>query len=423
MADTASFSGFMKTKALPILRDGLHSGKVLLFGGDSGNPEGFQGIQRSGEHINHVGNEFRIPLKVKRNQAVGFRHENERLPSAGASEYTWMTEPLRAGYGVFNISGQLLKAASTDEGAFKSAFKQEMEDTVTTSKIDWNRAAYGDGSGTMAGFSAAEAVAQTVLSVTSTINFRGGEIIDIVTASTGVVNAGDNALEVVGVDRAAVTITVNRGLTTATVAGTHVIVRASSSSTAAVPNNSYQREIQGLASIVSPTGTLHTVSPVTYPLWKSPSTAVGGALADVNLHNALDGVGFETGLDPESQDGFIMITTRGVRSRYAQTLTTLKSFTNAEALHLRGGFKVLDFNGRPMYTDDQCPLGRLYGISTKDMFWAESSDWDWMDKDGSVLKHVTGFDRYEAVLFKYANLGTVMRNRHFVLTGITDDVR
>lgn len=422
MADTATFSGFMKTKALPILRDGLHSGKVLLFGGDSGNPENFQGISRSAEHINHVGNEFRIPLKVKRNQAVGFRHENERLPVAGNSEYTWMTEPLRSGYGIFNITGQLMKAASTDEGSFKSAFKQEMEDTVTTSKGDWNRAAYGNGSGVLATVTGTEAIGQTVISVDTTINFRGGEIVDAVVTTTGVIPTGESAHEVISVDRPNLTITLNRALVTA-LGTTHSFVRASSSSTVAAPNNSYQREIQGLSSIVSATGSLHGVNPVTYPIWKSFSDPVSGALADIDLHGALDSVGFETGVDPESQEGFVMVTTRGVRSRYAATLTTLKNFTNAEAMHLRGGFKVLDFDGRPIYTDDQCPLGRLYGLSTKDLFWAESSDWDWMDQDGSVLKHETGYDRYQAVLFKYANLGTVLRNRHFVLTAITDDTK
>ena len=423
MADTASFSGAMKTDFIGPIRDGMHSGKVLLFGGDSGNPEGFQGIQRSAEHINAVGNEFRIPLKVKRNQAVGFRLENERLMDAATGEYTYMTEPLRAGYGVFNISGQLLKAAESDKGAFKSAFKQEMEDTVTSSKIDWNRAAYGDGSGTLAtvrtNYTASGGDGE--IDVDTTINFRGGEIIDFVNSSGTVISSSH---EVTAFDRANRTITIDSGTTTEDdLTTSHFIVRASSSSTIAKPNNSQNREILGLDSIVSATGTLHGVNPVTYPIWKSYEADVDGALADTDIHTALDEVGFESGLDPESTDGFVFVTTRGVRSRYAQTLTSLKQFTNAEALHVRGGFKVLDFDGRPIYTDDQCQLGRFYGLSTKDLFWSEASDWEWLDKDGAVLSRVDGYDRYEAVLYKYANLGTTRRNGHFLLYGITDDTK
>jgi hypothetical protein len=420
-ADTATFSAAMKTDFIGPIRDGLTSGKVLLFGGDSGNPEGFQGITKSSEHINAVGNEFRIPWKATRNQAVGFRLENERLMSPGSSSYTYLTEPLRAGYGLFNITGPLLKAAESDAGSFKNAFKQEMEDTVTASKSDWNRAAFGDGTGVLAGIApAGEAIGQTVISVDSTINFRGGEVIDFTTIAGVVVDA---ARTVIAVDRAAVTITIDAAITQALVSGTDFIVRASSSSTAAIPNNSLNREIQGLSSIVAATGTLHGINPTTYPRFKSYVAPGVGALADLDLHTALDTVGFETGVDLESEGDFVMVTTRGVRSRYAQTLTSLKQFTNAEALHLRGGFKVLDFDGRPMYTDDQCQLGRLYGLSTKSLFWAEAGDWDWMDQDGSVLKHETGYDRYQAVLYKYANLGTTQRDRHFLLSGITDDAK
>src|SRR5215207_208174 len=89
-ADTASFSGAMKTRFLGPIRDGLAKGKVLLFGGDDSNPEGFQGILRSAEGINFVGNDFRIPLKATRNQAVGFRSEGETLMMPGAGTYTYL---------------------------------------------------------------------------------------------------------------------------------------------------------------------------------------------------------------------------------------------------------------------------------------------------------------------------------------------
>ncbi len=419
-ADTASFSAFMRTDLIGPIRDGMHKGMVLLFGGDNGNPEGYQGITKGAEHINQEGNGFRIPWKSARTAAVGFRHENDRMPTAGRVEGTYLEEPLRSGYGIFNITGQLLKASEKNSGAFESAFKMEMDDCVTASKIDWNRAAFGNGTGVMA-VSATEAAAQTVCTVDTTVNFRVGEIIDGLTISTGVVI--EPARTVTSVDRANLTITVTPALTTGLTTTTDGWVRASASSTVAVPNNSWNKETQGLASIVAATGTLHTISPVTYPRWASQITTSVGALADLDIHNAMDNVGFETGVDPESDNNFVMVTTRGIRSRYAQTLTTLKQFTDAGVMHLRGGFKVLDFDGRPIYTDDQCPVGNVWGLSVKDLFWAEASDWEWMEKDGAVLSRVSGFDKYEAILFKYANLGTTNRARHFRLSGVTDDTR
>jgi hypothetical protein len=423
MADTASFSAAMKTKFIGPIRDGLHKGKVLLFGDPEANPGDFGGIIPRAEGIDFVGNEFRIPIKASRNQAVGFRSENETLMSPGAGTYTYLTEPMRSAYGVFNITGQLLKASETNEGAFKQAFKEELDDTVLSSKLDFNRAAYGTGVGTMATVRNIEAIGQTVLDVDTTINFRGGEVVDIVVLATGVVVTGEAAHTVLSVDRANRTITVARALTTALAVGTHGFVRASTSSTVAAPNNSWNKEIQGLQSIISSTGTLHGINPTTYPFWKSYQAAVAGPISDAVLRDAVDGVGFESGVDLESGNDFAIVTTRGIRRRYADTLLSVKRFNNVEATTLRGGFNALLFDDKPIFTDDQCPVGNVFGLSLKDFFWAQESDWEWMDQDGSVLKHEAGKDRYIAYLFAYKQLGVTRRNSHFRLTGVTDDVR
>jgi hypothetical protein len=424
-ADTATFAGAMKTRFLGPIRDVMHQGRVLLWGsggeGGAGTPEGFRGIIPMAENISFVGNEFRVPFKTKRNQAVGFRSENEVLPAPGASGYTYLTEPMRYAYGVFNITGQLMKAAEEGEGAFKAAFKSEMDDTVLTSKLDHNRAAWGDGSGVMAVLRNNEAAAQTVIDVSTTINFRGGEIIDGVTIATGVVI--EPARTVIGVDRANRTITVSPALTTGLTAPTDGFVRASIDSTIAAPNNSWNKEIQGILSIVTATGALHGINPATVPFWKSYVNPIGGSISDAVVHDALDNVGFESGVDMEGDLSFALVSTRGIRRRYADTLLGLKQFNDVQSQNLRGGFKYLDFDGNPWFVDDSCPIGTLVGLSLKDFFWAQSSDWDWMDKDGEVLKWESRRDRYIAILYKYTQLGTMARNRHFRLTGITDDVK
>ncbi len=420
MADTATFSGAMKTKFIGPIRDNLHRGKVLLFGGDDSNPENFQGIPRNAENIDFVGNEFRIPLKTSRNQAVGFRSENETLPAAGASAYTYLTEPMRYAYGIFNLTGQLMKASETNEGAFKQAFKQEVEDTTLTSKIDHNRAAWGDGSGKFADVRTLAAAAATTVDVSSTINFRGGEFIDWVNAAGAVISP---AHKITGVDRVARTVTFTPGLTGGLTAGTHFAVRASSDSTIAVPNNSQNKEIQGIASIVSDTGTLHGVNPATFPFWKSYKKNIAGAVSDAVLRDAKDGVGFESGVDAESSNAFALISDRGIRRRYADTLMSVKRFNDAQSVKLHGGFTALMFDENPWFVDDQSPIGQVVGLSTKDLFWSQLSDWEWMEEDGKVLKHESRKDRYTAILFKYSNLGTARRNAHFVLTGLTDDIK
>lgn len=422
MADTATFSAAMKTKLIGPIRDNLAKGKVLLFGDPDANPTDFKGILPSAEGIDFVGNEFRIPLKAKRNPAVGFRSENETLPSPGSSSYTYISEPMRYGYALFNITGQLLKASASSEGAFKRAFKSEMEDTLLSSKLDVNRAAQGDGSGVIAVVRNNEAAAQTVLDVVSTINFRVGEIVDGLTISTGVVI--EPAREVTAVDRVNRTITVTPSLTTGLTATTDGFVKASSDSTVADPNNSFGKEIQGLDSIVDSTGTLHGLNPTSYSWWASTETAVGAGVSDSVLRDAKDAVGFEQGLDlNESGLDFVMVTTRGLLRRYADNLTALKRFNDLKSTTLHGGFKVVTFDEEPIFVDDQTPVGRWYGLSLNRLFWAQMSDWEWMDEDGNILSRESRKDRYVATLFKYCQLGTTHRGAHFKLTGLTDDVR
>lgn len=421
MADTATFSAAMKTKFIGPIRDNLPKGKVLLFGDNEANPDQFKGILASAEGIDFVGNEFRIPTKAKRNQAVGFRSENEKLPAPGSSSYTYFQEPMRYGYALFNITGQLMKAAESDEGAFRSAFKAEMEDTLLASKLDFNRAAYGDGSGKMATIRVNELAAQTVLDVDTTINFRTGEIIDFVDAAGTVVNA---AHEVTAVDRTNRTITVDPAIANALTANTHFAVRASRDSTIASPNNSQNKEIQGLTSIVSDTGTLHGLNPATYPFHKSHVKNVAGAISDSVLRDAKDAIGFEQGIDLESGLDYALVTTRGIVRRYADTLTSLKRFNDAQSVKLHGGFTAVMFDENPIFRDDGCPVGNVFGLALNKFFWSQMADWDWMEEDGSVLKwDTTRRDRYIAVLYKYCQLGTTHRGAHFRLTGVTDDVR
>ncbi len=410
----------MKTKFIGPIRDNIHKGKVLLFGDSEANPEDFKGIIPSAEGIDFVGNEFRIPLKAVRNAAVGFRHENETLPQPGSSQYTYIQEPMRYAYGLFNITGQLMKASESNEGAFRTAFKAEMEDLTLQAKIDHNRAAFNDGSGKFCNVVGNPILGATTVNVDSTIYFRGGEVIDFVNAAGTVISP---AHTVVAWNRATLAITISPGLAAALTGGTHFPVRASLDSTIAVPNNSQNREIQGLQSIVSSTGTLHGLNPTNYAFWASQVFTGVGAINDTQLRISKDQVGFESGVDLEAGLDYALVTTRGIRRRYADTLTSLKRFNDAESVKLHGGFTALLFDENPIFVDDQCPVGNLFGLALNLLFWSQLSDWEWMEGDGDVLKWEPRRDRYIAVLFKYSQFGTTQRNAHFRMSGITDDAR
>ena len=436
MADTATMGALMRDRLIGPIRDNWHAGMVLLFGTQTdpsgndadGNPIGFKGILANAENIDNTAGMFRIPWRANRAESVGFRSEHEVLPAPDSEKFTYLTEPLRYGYALFNITGQLLRAGESSEASFESAFKTSMTSTLGASKRDFNRAAFGDGSGKMAARVSGGTTAAATVTVDTTINFRTGEVIDWVETNTGAPLTNNTAFRVVAIDRANKVLTMDRNFGTNLTANS-VAVRASLDSTSTTPNNSYAKEIQGLASLVG-TGLLHGMNPATYPLWKSyvdnaSTFAAGAVLNDKILRNAKDQVGFESGLDLAGGNGldFAILTTRGVRSRYSDTLLPLKRFNDVGSVKLHGGFTALMFDENPIFTEDMCPPGTVYGIAMNRLFWAQASDWEWMQEDGKVLKWESRRDRYVAVLYKYCNLGTTQRNAHFKIQQLADDVR
>ena len=428
MADTSSFSAAMKTKFIGPIRDQLHSNKILLFGlrtrdGDDKQDmphasRDFRGIVADSTGIDFVGNEFRIPLRTSRNQGTGPRAENAILPAPGNQGYKYISEDLRYFYGLFNITGQLLKASESNEGAFRRALQAEMEGITDDLKRHVNIQAFGTGDGALA---TVTNVSGNDITVDTTIYFQGGEYLDVYAAPVDPANSPLNAkaFYVTAIDRSTLTLTVSdgTGITTGS-----VLVRASSDSTQGAPNNDVYQAINGLQNIISADGELHELDPKNAgeTFWKSSEVDAAGAIVgDSLLRQLKDAIGFESGSDEET----ILITTRGVRNRYANTLTALKRFNDAQSVKLRGGFTALMFDETPMVYDDHCPLGHVFAVNMPAMFWSQMSDWEWMEEDGEVLKWEPRYDRYVGVLFKYCNLGTWARNRHGKIVNAEDDVK
>lgn len=415
--DTATFSGAMKEQFIGPIRQVLHQGRVLLYGDEGGaDPTNFKGIQGTAEGIDYVGNGFRIPIEAKRNQSVGFRLENETLPAPNSGEYTYIEDHLRYAYGLFNITGPLLKAAASNQGAFATAFQAGMDSTTTQCKLNMNRAAFNDSTGTLTTATTASGAATTI-PVASTINFRGGEVVDIV--STGGTYRVNGAT-VLSVSRTPGSLSVTIDTAPTGVAVGDLFVSASTDSTSAVPNNSLNKEINGLGNIVNTGNVLHGLNPSTYTFWNSYVQSSTGAISDAVLRNALDQVGFNTGLDLEGNSNYALVTTRGIRANYAQTLTALKRFNDAQSVKLHGGFTAVMFDENPIFIDDMCPVGTVYGLSMDKLLWIRGQDWSWMEEDGKVLKWEPRRDSYVSVLYTYLNLGTTHRGAHFKLTGVTD---
>jgi hypothetical protein len=110
----------------------------------------------------------------------------------------------------------------------------------------------------------------------------------------------------------------------------------------------------------------------------------------------------------------MILTTRAIRREYLEIMQADRR--NVNTMTLDGGWKALEYNGIPFAVDDDAIDGEIYFLTLKDLQLYRMSDYQWMDKDtGAILSRITGYDAYEAVLYRYAELGVNRRYSQGVL--------
>jgi hypothetical protein len=203
----------------------------------------------------------------------------------------------------------------------------------------------------------------------------------------------------------------------AAVAGTHVL---------AVEGN-WKQEINGLRNIIrsdlSQNYTLHGIdsSVAGNEYWKAKQSDGANGVFDEDAGQLmLDQIGAE-GWETE-----MILTTRGIRRRYVNTLKAQKRWNDANAGTMHGGFKYIDYNGLPLIFDDDCPKQHMFFIRPSDYLWVNlhGMDFRWMNRDGAILRKVENPDQdaYKATLYKYADFGCERRKTEGVIYNLADDI-
>ena len=105
-----------------------------------------------------------------------------------------------------------------------------------------------------------------------------------------------------------------------------------------------------------------------------------------------------------------------MRDKYVELAVNERHWYNT--MEIDGGFEAVEYNGLPLVPDPQCKHNRIYFIVPDTMRIFRSADFDWMDRDGAVLRKVNNRDVYEATLFHYGDLGCVTRNGNGLLTDL-----
>jgi hypothetical protein len=327
----------------------------------------------------------------------------ELLPSAGQQGYASVRVGLKYGYGRVRLTGQLIELADSNYQAFASAMQLEMDGLKTDIGKDTNRVFYGDGLGTLATVTAA-----TTATNTATVgNVRFLEVgiqIDIQTGATATVRVANR--QVTAVNSATKTITFD-GAAASLVIG-DIIVRT----------GNFGREPNGLASLVTDTGTLFNVDPNVEPVWKAvvrSNTGTPRALSEGLMIEATDAVRVNGGKTS------LILCGLGVRRAYFNLLSQQRRYPSTT--NFEGGFTGLAFNnGReiPVIEDPDAPDSTMFGLDEDSLKIYRNEAWSWMNRDGGIWKWVHDFDAYEAIMNQYWEIGLNRRNANFVIKDLTE---
>lgn len=361
-----------------------------------------------------------IPLHYGRSGGIGSRPELGALPSAGAQSYARAEYDLKYHYARVQVSGPSISKTKSERGAFLQALKSELDMIRNDLQLDQARQYYGDGTGVIGVVSS---ISTTVVTLTSAEPIvKGyiyiGAVLDLGAPATPTDVL--NGVAVTDVDASVPSVTFASSAASGSAAD--VIVRhgnvtdTTDLTTNAEINAGLQRLI-GTSSVggIDPAST-------SKGFWQSdvisqatdPEISLDTLMIELNrLANA--------GSPTES---LVCVTTPGLVRRLFASEDFKDSVRFVNSTSLKGGFEELSFaagNGPMKLNSDRlAPWGQVLFVDKRHVRVFSPADWDFLSRDGLTVRWVSDYDAFQAILFRYANLGTDRRNTSARLTAFTD---
>ncbi len=446
-ANLTTYSEVLKRFYLPAIREQLNHDTILA-----------DILETNEEDVS--GKEAKVNLHYGRTTGTGARADGGDLPSANYQKHQTATVPMKYNYGRVSFTGPTIAATRDEKGAYARAVDNEISGCVRDFMKEINRQMWGCGYGILGRWQSTTSGTVYVLQKNYTGNSAGGDgfgstfgakyikpngnalcAVAVLTVSTSVITAvtvDTNELTCSAVTEASTgdTVTVT-SVSVTEAAGTYYVRPATSiSMTSASTAGANRYEMMGLAGIVAdvdvddialndgtdtgitaPKDGFQGLVVGTYSWWKAITDYHGSGrwagqrsltfkLMDKMFDKVEENAGVGYGPD-------IILTARPVRREYKELCIADRRYVNT--MTLDGGWKALEHNGIPLTVDNDAIDGEMYFLSSKDIQVYRMSDYDWMDSDGAILSRITGKDAYEAVLFRYAELGCSRRNAQGIL--------
>lgn len=366
------------------------------------------------------GNQAVVPLHKNRSGGIGSRNETGALPPAGSQGYAKAVFDLKQHYGRVKVTGLAMAKTAAESGAFLQALKGELDGIRNDLKRDIARQTYSDGTAAIATTGTTTASATITLDASAGAEpLRKGQVyigmvIDVGTLANPVSRLAGNPATPTGVVQD-VTIAGTGGSvlieTAITTAPGEFIFRQGNAAAGSVSN-----ELIGIQGLVKTNG-VGVVGGIDSgaagnSYWQNQFDSSGAALTLDKMTQAFNTVNIQGG------NVSLMVGSFGEQRKLFNLLQPQVHYI--EPLNIKGGFKALEYMGQPFIADRDCPFANIYFLDERFLKVFATSDWHFLDEDGHVLKWVSGFDAWEAVLARYMNLGISRRNVQLVMTGLTD---
>lgn len=369
-------------------------------------------LELDSKAIDLDGNQAVVPLHKGRSNGIGARLENETLPSAGFQPFERVVYDLAYLYGRAQFSGQSIQKTKTDAGAFIRVMTEELDRLREDLALDLARQTYGDGTGVIA--TIPTGVASATQTISSAEPVDKGYLYPNMEVFIGTAANPDAATRVIqSVDGTTVVFTA-----TVTPSNGDNIYRSGN-----VADSSVSKEIMGLSGIIATSnnsiGGLNSAT-AGNEFWRNIKDTSGGGITLSKLMivaNKAKAAGARVG-------DLLTITTDGLARLLFETAEFKTNVRFVNDNDLKAGFSGLSFvaGGAPvnLHTDRLAPWGKVFFVDKKHIKVFSPGGWDFLSRDGLTIRWVSDKDAFQAVLFRYMNIGTGRRNTSAVMSGLTD---
>ena len=441
----SNYTEVLKTFYLPAIREQLNHGTILS-----------DILQVNTEDV--AGKDASIEMHHGRTKGTGARKDGGLMPEADYQKHKVATVPCKYNYGRVTFSGPTIAATRDEKGSYARVIDNEITGVVKDLQKEVNRQYWGCGYGVIGRWRSTGSGTSYTLQKKYRANSVGGDAFGStfgakyleennggVPVVLGSYSSGwPITVDATDIDVSAIAESADYDTITCTdpsvteAAGTYYIRPATSQTDDAGAAGVARFEMMGLRGMITDENPddicitdgvggsgagLKTSDPLqgldvdTYSWWKSnvdthsAGRYLGQRSLSLNLMQKMfDKVETKAGKDYGPD---MILTTKSIRREYLDLMQADRR--NVNTMTLDGGWTALEFNGIPLTVDDDAIDGEMYFLTTKDIQKYRMSDYDWMDKDGSILARISGYDAYEAILFLYQELGCSRRNSHGVI--------